>query len=1273
MRKLATTAAVLTTIVAVCFAMLQVGGRVLCWQMPRLEGPINKVLASRGIAVRGIEGRWQGLNLGFFAAHVRTPAGEAFDIDFELDLLESLARNRVVARRLTVADGHLALEKTADGWRLAQSEGPRAGDAVALLWHSDEVWLRGRLALRDGGRSAALQVEAMLLNEDDGHRFHVTVQGEPNCADCALTVDGDIREGGAGAVRAVATRFALGRELDAMLGLGASSPRGPRRQGTGAADHAVFALRGDWRRGHDGDAAAVLTASADIPSPLGGTPVRLATTLTAWSVANGYRGRVEQVALASGGSTAALADGAFRLATDGDDGPFVDLWLPTLDLGALAAPVTAFVGDERETGVWLRRLAPGGRIHDLVLRIGGGAGADGLAFSGRGTNGSLAGYKGMPKVANANFTFGGHGAALRVYLAGRNLTMAFPNFFPSKAPFDRAGGVLTLAFTPGYIGLRGTEFWGEQNGARGAGGFAWARPVDMYEARVTADFAVDRADLALARGYLPLTLEPGLRQWLQDSVRAGNFVDGRLVYHGHVRQWRPGATGKRERAPRRTELAVRIVDGTLDYHPDWPPVSAFNGRLVVGHDHTSVTGRGRAFDTALADLDVYTPRAGAHTRVRFAATAPADRVLRFARTTPTRDALPFLSDAWRARGQVDFRADLTVPLQGQALRPGDIRLDLTLDDVDLDLADLGLRFERVRNRVSFASPHSLTTPDDTALDGVLFGAPAHVAFRADDNAVRVAVSGAAATTDALRLLHAGANDLVAGAADFDATLSLFPNTTRAPELQIDSTLEGVAVALPTPLGKAAEASLPARVVMQFLDSHIAVSMRYGAADGWLQVADGAVYAGAIGIGAPMPMVDAERGRVVLGGELDMLDTHTVAALMAAPAAEGAGLAWELRDFRVGTLALESARLHDVVLNGHADDAEQRFVIAGRELAGTVAKRGDAPWQVRLDALRLPVPPDEAPALSTDVIDRLVRADVTIGDLRIGETHYGSWQFGLRPEIDGVVVLGIEGQGVRGLDILATAPAFWAKAGETSFTGVVRTPALREALTAWDFAPSIESEWFEAAGELRWPGSPFDFALAHISGNATLRLDTGRFLTVEPGGARIMSLINFSEILRRMKLDFSDVFGRGSDFDKVRAALAVNDGLAHFVRPAEITGSGASFRIGGTVNLDTGALDNEMIATVSLLHRNLPWYAAFLAFSNPASAAGVLLGSQVLFKDEIKQFSSGKYTIGGTYDDPDVRFVGIWRDDIAAPAIPETDAKPKAPAMARVDDTPAQGN
>ena len=1234
MKKLTETFAVLTTVVAVCFAVLQVSGRALFWQLPRLEGVINTLLAPSGIAFTGLEGRWQGINPGVFAAGIRFPAGQAFGVDFELDVLESLARNRMIAQHLTVADSHVAFVRTPDGWRARGTDGVRTGNGVrvdnlvGLLAHSDQVWVRGRLVVAGNGHEGALHLEAMLVNRDGEHRFHVTAQDEPRCDDCALTVDGDIDEHGDGAVRVAASRFALGQELLAALGE------------NGGDGHVAFAGHGDWRRDADGVATARAELQATIAPPPGGVPGLLAASFSAWSESRGYRGRFDQLAATSGNARLDLANTGLRLLPARGGGYLADLWLPPVDVGAAATTVANFLGDTIRGGHWLRMLAPRGEIRDFKLRVD----AEGIAYAGHGVGG-MAGYKGVPQVEGGpSLALGGHQGALRLHMAGRDVSVIYPKFFANKTPFSHAAGTLTFVFPSGYRGLRGSGFHARQRGASIFGGFAWARPSDPAAARVTADWAFDHADLPLARDYLPLSLAPALREWLLDSVDAGSLHDGRLLYHGRVK-----AGGRR--VLRRTELAARVEAASVDYHPDWPPLGDFNGQLELTHAGTRLAGRGRAFDTNLASIAVTAPRRGDHTRLRISGAAPAARLLKFARATPVKDAMTFLSDAWSAAGDVEFNADLAVPLRGQAPAPGDYKVRLTLRDATADLADLGLRFEALNGSLAFASPHTVSTPAARPLAGQLFGAPASVAFAAAADSVRVTVDGIAAAADMLAFVDRREFAALEGRATFNATLTLFPPSGRPPELAVTTDLAGMAVALPAPLGKPAKTTAPARVALRFLDEHIAASFRYGDTLGWLHVAGGDLLAGAIGVGGPMPMADPADRQVVIGGRIGTLDSGTLTVLMAAPRAERRRFAWALRDFQVGELRLESTRLRDLRLNGHADAGDIRFQAHGPTLDGAVTKTGDEPWQVRLRELRLPAPAGRGTLLNVDVIDQLVDADVVIDHIRIGDADYGSWSFSVRPDEQGLALLDVEAAGVRGLDISATAPAFWSKAGETRFTGGVSTTDVRGALTAWGFAPSMEAERFTANGELRWPGSPFDFALAHISGHAALTLDQGRFLTVEPGGARIMSLINFSEIVRRMRLDFSDVFGRGTDFDTVRAELVVEDGLGHFAKPAEINGSAASFRIGGTVDLDTGALDNEMIVTVSLLRRNLPWYAAFLAFSNPASAAGVLLGSQVLFKEQIRQFSSGKYVIGGTYEDPKVRFAGIWRDDLAAPALP----------------------
>ena len=62
-------------------------------------------------------------------------------------------------------------------------------------------------------------------------------------------------------------------------------------------------------------------------------------------------------------------------------------------------------------------------------------------------------------------------------------------------------------------------------------------------------------------------------------------------------------------------------------------LSDFDGFIEVTHETTRLRGRGRAFDTRLAAIEVTTPRPASHTRVLLAGAAPAERMLRFVRET----------------------------------------------------------------------------------------------------------------------------------------------------------------------------------------------------------------------------------------------------------------------------------------------------------------------------------------------------------------------------------------------------------------------------------------------------------------------------------------------------------------------------------------------------------------------------------------------------------------------------------------------------------------
>ena len=1224
MSPLARFAALVATTVAVCFAAVQLSGRALFAQLPHFEGALNSLLAERGIQVEGLRGRWHGLNPGVFIERLWFPAGEASGFDFELDLLESLGRNRVVARRMTVADGHLTLARTAAGWRL---EGQRADgelDVRTFFLHSDQVWLRGRLMFRDGPKTAGLQVDTMWINQNARHRFHVHLQPDTRCDDCALLVEGDVAAGsGPGAVNVAARHFNLGSELNALLlsRLPASSPFSKA--------HFELALNADWRRDLDGSERA--RARLDLTAlGLPAAPAKIGATLSALRLEEGgYRGRMDAAALTSGDAAVDLTGGGFSL-RGLDSEPALDLWLGQLAAEDFLALALAAIGVEHRTGRWLANVAPRGDIHGLTARFDG----DGLAFRMQGANAAVDDYRGMPKVDRMDFAVGGHGRAFRLDFEGRDFEFAFPEYFAAQGPHEHGGGSILFTFSPGFMGLRSPRIWGLTQGSRADVGFALARPEDRDEVRVAVDGKVDGMATDHAAGYLPKALPPEVRAWLHEAVQGGELSDIRVLYRGHARR-------RGDLPIRRVELAAHVANGSVDYHADWPAASAIDGLLEVTGEETRLRGTARAFDLALSEVELRLPRGAGRAHVKLRGGATAGQLVDFVWATPVHEAMPFFSNAWAASGDVEFAAALNVPFQGEPVSAGDVQLDLRLQDADFDLADLDLRFDAMNGDVRFVFPAELSSE---ALHGRLFGEPVDLAIASDEEAVRFSFAGTARVEDAYRLLDIENLRLAHGSADFDATLSMFPASDRALELHVASDLKGVEVSLPAPLDKAPADLRQLTVSLQFLDPHVAVSATYGDASGWLHVGDAGILAGAVGIGVPVPMADAERGRVVFGGGVAAIDAAVVANLIDyADAGDQAPFAWELRRFRVDALGLETVTFPDVVLDASSDPDATRFVFESPNLAGSVAQSGDQPWQVQLQRLALPALDSEDDPLGPDVMDRLVPADVVLDAVTVGEKSYGSWRFGLALSADGVLLSDVVGD-IRGLHIESASDVFWSRSGETHFKGSVAAGDLEEVLPQWDFAPSVESESFTASGDLRWPGSPLNFDLHHLSGHAELAVDNGRFLDIAPGGTRIMSLINFSTIVKRMSFDFSDVFGEGVSFDRVSAKLAVTDGLASFTQPAEIVGTGGNFLVGGTVNLDSGSLDNEMVVTLPFLRSNLPWYAAFLAFSNPASAAGVWIGQQVL-KNQISRLSSGKYHIGGTYDEPTVEFVGIFDNNV----------------------------
>ena len=972
----------------------------------------------------------------------------------------------------------------------------------------------------------------------------------------------------------------------------------------------------DARWAGDGRRAAFTAQTRAV----GGTArqLRLSGAVVAEAVAGdvAYRGVASLLATAG---DAAVAVDRIGLSADADG---VGFWFASLDVAAVNALLATALARH---GHWFEGVAANGRLRTILAHLG----RRGLAYEGRLEAISLSNYRGIPELANGCGSLHGHHRSLRIDFRCEAVRFGLPGNFDDSWDFDVANGDVTFWFQPGYLGAHGdVEVALDATAAHG--GFALARPRDAAEGRFVLLGLADGVGTGLIKRHLPRELSGNLRAWLQSSLTAGQLNAASTVYHGYT-QTRPGLPN------RRFEVAGAVADAEIDYHADWPAAKALQGSITItGEEARAHIAEGVVLGSEVRDSIVRAPLSGGFVDVEINAQAPIPRALDFVRTTPLAADLAFVSDSWRGDGALGIEGGLRIPFGDDHV---DLDLALALTDVSLDLVDLKLHFAGLNGSARFRSPHYLSA---TAVRGSLFGFPVHISAAASDEANILDFRGRGAVTDIYRILDTREFPWARGEFGFEARLSAFVDPTRVPELSIGSDGVGVAVALPPPLSKSA--ALPRRldVDLTFDHDYTRADVRTEVFTGWLHAREGSLVRAAIGIGARPPRPDFSSSHIHLTGRLETMRFDGDGSELMPDTAP-----WRLDELSLGSVWVGDIELTDVALSGVAGIGRVAIGIDSNEVRGTLVANGEEPVLVALDEVRFSPEESDGDMLDVSVFDQVPAADVTIARVLVDDDHYGAWAFGLRPSAATIRLTDLVGD-IKGIRIEATDELVWTRETDTShFNGRLTAGDLALVLPRWGYAASVESASVDIEAAVRWPGSPLNFALGDLTGSMGMAIDRGRFIDIdEAAGAKILALLNFANIARRLKLDFSDVFDKGVGFDHVRANGRIDDGVLAFTEPMEIHGPSSDFRINGTVDLEDGTLNNEMIVTLPL-SSSLPWYAVALAAAQPATAVGVLVGSEI-FKEQINTLSSARYRITGTIEEPNPEFIDIFRSDMEYP-------------------------
>jgi uncharacterized protein (TIGR02099 family) len=276
---------------------------------------------------------------------------------------------------------------------------------------------------------------------------------------------------------------------------------------------------------------------------------------------------------------------------------------------------------------------------------------------------------------------------------------------------------------------------------------------------------------------------------------------------------------------------------------------------------------------------------------------------------------------------------------------------------------------------------------------------------------------------------------------------------------------------------------------------------------------------------------------------------------------------------------------------------------------------------------------------------------TIGHFRLGQVELESQSDGNQWQL---TTLNTNYQGhrwqIRGQYLRGDGPT---DLGVSSFDGELTTPGLGQLLQDYDISSSLSGSPAQLSfSDLRWQGTPFQFNRKTLDGAVQWQLGEGSLSEVSDGGARIFSLLSLDSLVRKLRLDFRDVFAKGFFFSKMTGTMTLQQGVSH-TADTEVIGAAGDIQMQGYADLAARQLDYQMSFSPKVTS-SIPVILAWMV--NPVSGVAALALDEVFQSAEV--ISKINFTVTGDLANPVV--TEVKRDSKKVPLPAELRAKTPAP-------------
>lgn len=795
-----------------------------------------------------------------------------------------------------------------------------------------------------------------------------------------------------------------------------------------------------------------------------------------------------------------------------------------------------------------------------------------------------------------------------------------------------------------------------------------ANKEDLYGS-VDATARIENLDIDKVKHYIPLQTPKTLKEWLSGGLKGGKVSEGVIQIKGNLADFPYSVEKKKNTGV--FKVNAKIVDGVLNYAPDmvnrntrkpaWPIIEKIQGEFRMDGSLLSIhADKASTNNVGLKDVDVVIPNVLADNpvlNVDGKANGTLQNFVGFVNATPVIDWIGHLTDETTATGNADLLLEMQLPLE--KMEKSVVKGTLKFGGNDIVLFRELPTIAKTQGQLYFSEK-------GFALEKIsanFLHEPASISGGTQPNGrFLVRAEGTLSARGLQQVYSGGVMKQLVG--KLSGSTPFLVNITDN-ELKVDSSLKGLKIDLPAPLGKQAASTVPLRFQMDnrpavngisrdvidiaYGENIAARYLRQKTRQGSWQVVEG-------GLAINRPV--RTRPGVTLDISMHNLDFNEWANVLSSlpsetargranDAVSGGGLEQYIDPDHFSIVADElmsmDTWLTNVSLNGSRSKNSIEASIRSDQMNGQIKwidsniRQVEGKLIARLSSMNiLSSSVKKASDMSgRENVRRIPALDIIADDLVLYGKHLGRTEITANNvNFQGGREWRINKLKITNPDAILDASGSWISSTgnkqQTKLNYVLNIKDAGKLLDRFGYKGLIRRGKGEMKGEVSWDGLPFALDIPSMYGKLSLKIGAGQFLKADAGAARLLSVISLQSLPRRLTLDFRDVFSKGFAFDDISATAQIAKGIMK-TDNMKMMGPNATVLMDGSVdiaketqNLHVAVIPDFNAAAVSLAY----------GFINPAIGIGTFLAQLFLQKPLMKELTH-EYQITGSWTNPEI--------------------------------------